>query len=60
MEDDSSKQYSFIQKNLIPKILKALNDPTLIDSTVTQDNKLDGFMSTIYKIELKTVDSTQA
>lgn len=56
MEDDSIKQYAFIQNNLIPKILKTLNEPTLINSKVTQDSKLDGFMSAIYKIELETVD----
>lgn len=58
MEDDSTKQYAFIQNNLIPTILKTLNEPKLINSTTKQDNKLDGFMSAIYKIELETVDSS--
>lgn len=57
MEDDSAKQYAFIQNNLIPTILKTLKGQSLVNSTVTKDNKLDGFMSAIYKIELETMDS---
>lgn len=51
-------QISYIKNHLIPQIVEKLKNEILISSNLEVSDSLDGFMSSLYKIQLQTKDAS--